>query len=643
MSQWYISKNGQALGPMTQEQVIALIESGDVKEMDLVYEAGATEWMPLAEVESFSKYFNKSQDPNPAGEGAKDWVILKKVQSEKGQEYKQMGPFSVEQVLTMLDAGDIQFVDFAWKKGMESWVKVNDLKEFSQPLPSSPDVDTSIYEKTQSDLDVKTLTDAKQKASLTHLVNIERFDHEKTMVQPSSKTRDKATGAGSEKSSAEDEPVKMPDLSQTAMDTEIDDMTPIPINEDGFVTESGVATDGLETSESGISLWSLEPPSQNKKTQNSDFSEETQVVSQVLDPEKNKVKPSKKPKKKNKKKKEVKVKKTKRENSSPALSTESLQWIGAVAAVILAFVFFYLSFQVDGGKVVYDENSQYINQQQPSQQAFKQEEIPSKMSSYKQAIEQARESKPQPVAFSKPRLPKEVVNKLKPVPAPSPKVPLEEKVRPRLIKRQAKKMSQTKKVTVKPVQTKRVQAKSTRERELAAKTKVLKKRAHLMKASKRKEASPAKKIRPKKINSTPKKTPGVAVASGGRKSQSFYKQRDRLALFYTSLKAETLAVEIARQYRKLKGNKSAWAAYYGQWRKKVRAAVAKDIRQFPKANETYAYPKILSSFKKDYQLFYKYGESFDAKVKGARAPSGAPSNMRTVFSRYKSQAQRLGR
>ena len=66
-------------------------------------------------------------------------------------------------------------------------------------------------------------------------------------------------------------------------------------------------------------------------------------------------------------------------------------------------------------------------------------------------------------------------------------------------------------------------------------------------------------------------------------------------------------------------------------------------KTFPKRNEKYAYPKVLASFKKDYNLMYKYGESFNAKVKGSRAPSGVPSNMMAVFTKYKKQAQGLGR
>lgn len=135
----------------------------------------------------------------------------------------------------------------------------------------------------------------------------------------------------------------------------------------------------------------------------------------------------------------------------------------------------------------------------------------------------------------------------------------------------------------------------------------------------------------------------VKQATGGAKEQSFYQQRDRLALFYSSLKAETLAVEITREFRKLRKSPDAWGRYYGQWRKRVRSSLARDIREFPKSSETYAYPKVLANFKKDYDKIYTFGETFDARAKGTRLPSGAPTDIKSVFSQYKKQAQELNR
>ena len=154
---------------------------------------------------------------------------------------------------------------------------------------------------------------------------------------------------------------------------------------------------------------------------------------------------------------------------------------------------------------------------------------------------------------------------------------------------------------------------------------------------------PGKKnlVSPKKTGATAG-LQNVSKPSGSAKDQSFYKQRDRLALFYSSLKAETLAMEIQSQFKKLQKNKTAWTHYYGQWRKKVRSSLAQDIRTFPSRSKTYAYPQLMASFKRDYELFYKYGETFDLKVRGVRIPSDSPRDMKSVFTKYRRQALGLG-
>ena len=603
MSQWYLSKNGQALGPLEEDKLIALIHAGDVSPVDLVYQAGATEWLPISEVAELSQHFNKkSEEPEPvpkSGDGSKEWVLLKKVQSEKGREYKQFGPFTMDHVFEMIDAGEIRFTDFAWKQGMDTWAKISDIQEFSMPLPSSPKVDTSIYEKTNVDIDAETVTDAKQRASLTHLVSIEKFDHERTMVQPSGSS---LTPPPASKKEADDEivPLNTTDLEiPPEMErTEVTQDSKSPINSQDFVTESGVGLDEDDESDAEISLWSLEPPSsKNVPLPPVDGDEATRVATAQESPKKKpkskKEKPKKKPKPKPKDKKP-------RENPFSKVSPETWQWIAAVGAVVLGVFFFAMSFKVDNGEVVYDENSelgqQLKAQQPPPAKPFKPEEVSQKMENYKKAIEEARVApSPSPQQENRSRLPKDLARKMIPtesVPQPSPKVPLREKVTNKILPepKQPTPSPKMKKVAKKPAPKPAapVQPKPapTTKRQVAGKKKKMAEQIAHMKNTKKKAKSkskpkPAKKKVVKKTIIRTSQAPRVAKAAGGRKSQSFYRQRDRMALFYSSLKAETLSVDIAREYKKLRSNKRAWANFYGQWRAKVRKSLSQDIKNFP--------------------------------------------------------------
>jgi hypothetical protein len=624
MSQWYLNQQGQALGPLEEQELIEKIKKGELQLVDLVYQTGASEWLPLSHYSELAKHYPRTSDEASLrvdqGED-KEWVLLKKVKTEKGSEYKQLGPYSVEHTLSLLDRGEIKFTDYAFKHGeTESWVKISELEVFSSPLPSSIPMDETLYEKTNPAYEggEKTQVDHQHKASLTHLVSIEKFEHNKTKVL-------------SEENKIESEALPKTEV----LEPEVSRITPIPINDQDFVTESGI--DALEESESEISLWSLEPPGLHSKTENNQeeakpadpIEEKTQVLADTIE------KPDKK-KSQKKKKKPVKSQPQKRRRpksgATQGLSAESLQWLAVLSVVVLAFFFFYKSLMVDSGEeIVYDQTALPPSQVVPAPEAYRPEEIPQKMRDYSQKIENAKKAPPPPPPepVARPRLKKEVTQKIS-TPAHNPNNTVNADVPP--LKR-----------VVQPVVPSNPRQVASKKAEWAKRTAVMKKSKRKSRELKPPSKAPAQKEAPVKSRVKSPSASGVQQARGGRKSQSFYKQRDRMALFYSSLKAETLAVEIANQYRKLGKSPVAWTRYYGQWRKKVRAALAKDIRDYPKSNEIYAYPKVLSSFKQDYNLFYKYGESFNAKVKGGRVPSGAPSDMRQVFSRYKKQAQSLGR
>lgn len=49
-AQWYYEKNGQQLGPVPENQIQGLIQSGQLRSADLVWREGMTDWMSLGSV-----------------------------------------------------------------------------------------------------------------------------------------------------------------------------------------------------------------------------------------------------------------------------------------------------------------------------------------------------------------------------------------------------------------------------------------------------------------------------------------------------------------------------------------------------------------------------------------------------------------
>jgi hypothetical protein len=53
-AEWLYSKNGEQFGPFTHEQLLSLVESGQVASDDLVWKNGLAEWMAVSQVSSLA-------------------------------------------------------------------------------------------------------------------------------------------------------------------------------------------------------------------------------------------------------------------------------------------------------------------------------------------------------------------------------------------------------------------------------------------------------------------------------------------------------------------------------------------------------------------------------------------------------------
>lgn len=66
---WYYSKNGMQLGPVSQEELSAKANGGEVMPSDLIWKEGMTDWKPLAHVPEF-QIAGGLATPPPIGVGS---------------------------------------------------------------------------------------------------------------------------------------------------------------------------------------------------------------------------------------------------------------------------------------------------------------------------------------------------------------------------------------------------------------------------------------------------------------------------------------------------------------------------------------------------------------------------------------------
>ena len=51
---WFYSSNGNQSGPLSQQELAAKVQSGEVKGTDLIWKEGMADWLPLNQVPEFS-------------------------------------------------------------------------------------------------------------------------------------------------------------------------------------------------------------------------------------------------------------------------------------------------------------------------------------------------------------------------------------------------------------------------------------------------------------------------------------------------------------------------------------------------------------------------------------------------------------
>lgn len=142
-SAWYISRNGEASGPLATDLVVSMLRNGQLQSLDLVYREGETEWRPAAmfrelktshaaatSAPTISETVLKTPSPvsKPHRASELSWIVLRPHAST----YLQEGPFETDVIIEGLQKGRFQYSQYAWHEGMSQWMRIGDLREFDR-------------------------------------------------------------------------------------------------------------------------------------------------------------------------------------------------------------------------------------------------------------------------------------------------------------------------------------------------------------------------------------------------------------------------------------------------------------------------------------------------------------------------------
>lgn len=142
---YYVSKDNQQMGPLSEIEVVDKIKSKEISWMDYIYDQARKDWVIIVEHKDFNKMFTESilkqavidpisnlqQSRHQTNEAAisnpikdKAWYILK--------DNNNYGPFSKVEIVQMLQAKVLYEYDFLWQIGMDNWKRLAEVQEFSK-------------------------------------------------------------------------------------------------------------------------------------------------------------------------------------------------------------------------------------------------------------------------------------------------------------------------------------------------------------------------------------------------------------------------------------------------------------------------------------------------------------------------------
>lgn len=120
VSEWYYVENNDSKGSFTLDEMKAKLESNEIKASTLVWKASMTDWKKLEDTE-LAEFLHVDTE--------KDWYYVENNDSK--------GPFSLEEMKSMISRGVLNNDSFVWKTGMQDWVRLKNT-EFAIKSPVAP-------------------------------------------------------------------------------------------------------------------------------------------------------------------------------------------------------------------------------------------------------------------------------------------------------------------------------------------------------------------------------------------------------------------------------------------------------------------------------------------------------------------------
>jgi len=145
MKEFFVSVNNEQQGPFTLQKVVEMMSTGKISATDYIYCEDTSDWVLMLEHKELSSFLKKAKPKAPPKQKEPAAVTQVKAKAKfkeipsnpmltewyllKGE--NKFGPFGYTDVIKMLQEKVVFEFDFAWKNGMEAWVRIAELQEFA--------------------------------------------------------------------------------------------------------------------------------------------------------------------------------------------------------------------------------------------------------------------------------------------------------------------------------------------------------------------------------------------------------------------------------------------------------------------------------------------------------------------------------
>lgn len=136
-NKFVVNAGGSNVGPFDFATIISKVKGGELNATDQMCEAGQSNWVMICQHPDFASAFQAADTASPSqptlvssgggaqapDDGSSIWFILK-----NGERF---GPFPYGEIIKMLQDKNLFEFDYVWREGMEEWLRVAELSEFS--------------------------------------------------------------------------------------------------------------------------------------------------------------------------------------------------------------------------------------------------------------------------------------------------------------------------------------------------------------------------------------------------------------------------------------------------------------------------------------------------------------------------------